>query len=591
MDVPVGVCNTGVLFFDVMVLQRFLHVLPEASAQVDALNPFIRDRFIDSLYFVAAVNKANLAVEPFSYSLNYMAFFERYIVEDTGVTNVVMAHFLHEAEFYCTLDPRPSEGDEAVPADRTVVGALQRLPSASMLTPDGGVEASDRTCRCVFNNEFYLESLPLIAALQALDRDQNCLFLAGAIPLSMVREANQVAKEEVVQKEGQGEEEGEGEKGSMARDAGAEWRASHEHEAKGAAGAAEGTHTPAWVWPVDGALQHVYIGQGAITRVSTMAADTNTRPAIHATCEAQRDRGEPARLEWLRAPFLSSSGTWDDEPGCGAIAAMACEDMGNGMMIWHFEIPETPPETCMLATHATTKARLLMGNSPIAILTMLLLDRAPASTTIYAPNSLLGMRSPLLESQAMLPAVLNTRPWLRGTAVSLCCDRPIGVATTRALVDQWMGRRMLILIHAVPAGHPGGKDQLVAELSAACRSARHRKGCLVVPTGRLKEAAVPFLPSLAAASVDVMYVDRFPGHDAFVSGLYDALQALAPRGMLIGSTYVDDATLGPQRSSVTKFAHEVRRQVLVTFGERSGVPAWYLEKLHIRQSPPEVETT
>jgi len=29
-----GVCNTGVLYFDVMALQRFLAVLPTAAAQV-----------------------------------------------------------------------------------------------------------------------------------------------------------------------------------------------------------------------------------------------------------------------------------------------------------------------------------------------------------------------------------------------------------------------------------------------------------------------------------------------------------------------------------------------------------------------------
>jgi hypothetical protein len=33
-DVPMGVCNTGVLYFDVMALQRFLAVLPEAATQV-----------------------------------------------------------------------------------------------------------------------------------------------------------------------------------------------------------------------------------------------------------------------------------------------------------------------------------------------------------------------------------------------------------------------------------------------------------------------------------------------------------------------------------------------------------------------------
>jgi hypothetical protein len=67
-DVPMGVCNTGVLLFDAMSLQRFMSILPEAERQIDALNVKERDRFIDSLYFVAAVNMASIHVHPFQYT-------------------------------------------------------------------------------------------------------------------------------------------------------------------------------------------------------------------------------------------------------------------------------------------------------------------------------------------------------------------------------------------------------------------------------------------------------------------------------------------------------------------------------------------
>jgi len=124
------------------------------TAQVDALNPFVKDRFVDSLYFVAAVNAAEIDVHPFSYSLNYMAFFEKYIVEDTDTTRVVMAHFLHGADFSCKMVPATGALGGAAAAIGVRLGGDGVRPSVA--------ESDEERCTCMFNNEFYLPDFPLL---------------------------------------------------------------------------------------------------------------------------------------------------------------------------------------------------------------------------------------------------------------------------------------------------------------------------------------------------------------------------------------------------------------------------------------------
>ena len=104
---PHGTCNTGVLFFDSTSLHRFLTILPSVIDIIDNLNPYKKDRFLDSLYFVAAVNTADIYVNTLDYHLNYMAFFEHEIqrVEESGIKNdILFAHFLANTTMYCKME-------------------------------------------------------------------------------------------------------------------------------------------------------------------------------------------------------------------------------------------------------------------------------------------------------------------------------------------------------------------------------------------------------------------------------------------------------------------------------------------------------
>ena len=108
---PHGTCNTGVLFFDSTSLQKFMAILPSVVDIIDNLNPYKKDRFLDSLYFVAAVNTADIYVNTLDYNLNYMAFFEHEIqreekseIKSKIKNDILFAHFLANTTMYCKME-------------------------------------------------------------------------------------------------------------------------------------------------------------------------------------------------------------------------------------------------------------------------------------------------------------------------------------------------------------------------------------------------------------------------------------------------------------------------------------------------------
>jgi hypothetical protein len=90
------------------------------------------------------------------------------------------------------------------------------------------------------------------------------------------------------------------------------------------------------------------------------------------------------------------------------------------------------------------------------------------------------------------------------------------------------------------------------------------------------DEVAPFLPLFYPMSLDLVYVDYFRDHDAYVDALSAAVDALAPRGMLVGSRYADVPGVRV-RAAVDKFSLVTRRAVLATFAEHGSVPAgWYV---------------
>jgi len=188
---PHGTCNTGVLFFDRTSLAAFLAALPAAEAEVEAagLALWPGDRFMDSLLFVAAINRAAIHVEPFpqGYQLNYMAFFEQEMMQgDLPYTQIpAIAQFISDTEFFCfvtgtgtgtgTGTDSPSFGD-------------QQAQAASGSTTLGQNETS---CLCKYVNQrapksggsLLQGSLEHLLSEARRVGEDSCRMLAGAIPL------------------------------------------------------------------------------------------------------------------------------------------------------------------------------------------------------------------------------------------------------------------------------------------------------------------------------------------------------------------------------------------------------------------------
>jgi hypothetical protein len=135
-----GVCNMGVLLFDTHSLAAFLAQLSSPEL-MRAVQPHCRDRFLDSLCFVLAVNWGGIRVESLSVDLNYFVLLEEEVAaaHQTGLIPPPaprMAHFMADSSLELHLH---GEGES---------------------------EAGS-SCSCVLNRDHPFSANSLIAALVA----------------------------------------------------------------------------------------------------------------------------------------------------------------------------------------------------------------------------------------------------------------------------------------------------------------------------------------------------------------------------------------------------------------------------------------
>ena len=186
---PHGTCNTGVLFFDRTSLAAFLAALPAAEAEVEAagLALWPGDRFMDSLLFVAAINRAAIHVEPFpqGYQLNYMAFFEQEMMQgDLPYTQIpAIAQFVSDTELFCFVET--VAGTDSPPSGSPSFSEQQAQASGPT------VGQNETSCICKYVNQrapklggsLLQNSLEHLLSEAKRVGEDYCRMLAGAIPL------------------------------------------------------------------------------------------------------------------------------------------------------------------------------------------------------------------------------------------------------------------------------------------------------------------------------------------------------------------------------------------------------------------------
>lgn len=208
-EVSHGHCNTGVLFFDSLSLHAFLNGLNELyksdselfvyndQNNIRGADPLVRrrnlmaDRFIDSLLFVAIVNKFNIEVGFLSHAMNYMLYFEGEISQDTTTNNVVFAHLLSASEIYC----REENTGVFLQADKALHYVLMDASvQALALVNDLGLF----NCQCKYVNENHNNQLLGFTYITRLTREYDCLAMAGFLD-GVLKVQNGIDVEDIIE--------------------------------------------------------------------------------------------------------------------------------------------------------------------------------------------------------------------------------------------------------------------------------------------------------------------------------------------------------------------------------------------------------
>jgi hypothetical protein len=87
-----------------MSLNRFVSALPQVIIDINEINPFKKDRFLDSLYFVGVVHNMEIFCNILSFSMNYMPYMEEEMMEEKIiVSDITFGHLLSDSTLYCDM--------------------------------------------------------------------------------------------------------------------------------------------------------------------------------------------------------------------------------------------------------------------------------------------------------------------------------------------------------------------------------------------------------------------------------------------------------------------------------------------------------
>jgi hypothetical protein len=87
-----------------MSLNRFITALPQVIIDINEINPFKKDRFLDSLYFVGVIHKMEIYCNILSFSMNYMPYMEEEMMEEKiVVSDIIFGHLLSDSTLYCDM--------------------------------------------------------------------------------------------------------------------------------------------------------------------------------------------------------------------------------------------------------------------------------------------------------------------------------------------------------------------------------------------------------------------------------------------------------------------------------------------------------
>jgi hypothetical protein len=572
---PHGTCNTGVLFFDTQTLRALLDEVPQAMDAIDRINPFKWDRFLDSLYFVAAINRGGIRAHIMAYDMNYMAFFEQETAEERiPVGDVVFMHFLSNATMYCELSPSPS-------------------PSPSLQQQHAIADPTPRKCDCLYYTDMLTPpNSVVLKKVRELLQDGVCGVMAGAIPPPAIRAAPPMPDEwkplaapadlpPLPQQQQKQHPDGTcaGGAGAVAvRGAAVLWPpqpgsvihvstatddVAIEHRlqllveatcaAQGGAGTSDtgpgvenGSNDDGDVVTID---TEVWVVPPDYTHSAADPFVPDFSRAHNASSEGRRVHQQAMVLTQVAPRRSATDGNGNDNGNVGEPLAVAFRSV----VRLPSDIFIDPSGKLRLSVRHTVRAGpvadVAVAWTGAVEVTAVVDARVSRGVTAYAPNLLLGATPLALRTQAALPEFLHAHT-LGGTGAALCCDTAAGVAAVEGVIARWRGEFFVVMVAAVPPTSTGSVEDLAAHLRGRCGAGATPLRCVVLalPAAAYPGAAEPgeaqrrgygpvFGRAMRPRAVSFFYTDVYVDYTSYGATLAAWFPALADHGLLIGSQF------------------------------------------------------
>jgi hypothetical protein len=148
-----------------MSLSRFISALPQVIIDINEINPFKKDRFLDSLYFVGVVHKMEIYCNILSFSMNYMPYMEEEMMEEKiVVSDITFGHLLSDSTLYCNMQITNNSNNNKNGKESISLCSCKYLTSRYTIDP---------------NSKFVEKIQPLLIS-------PTCQIMAGLLPPSVI---------------------------------------------------------------------------------------------------------------------------------------------------------------------------------------------------------------------------------------------------------------------------------------------------------------------------------------------------------------------------------------------------------------------
>ena len=532
-----GVCNTGVIFMHGSLLKDFLQALDLMKVAVNELNPFKRDRFLDSLLFVATVNALGVQITPLPYSLNFMTTFEVEIIEETQIDEVVLIHHLSDTEIYCiSLDENGGNGDVV------------------------------KQCKCMYHNEKAAANSKIFQKLSNVLTEEKCLFISG-VKAEMGKRTSSENIENIFQTDQDQIKIANPSSPSpkpfevevAIRDTSDEFLFAHNIKC-------------VWVWPLHNATVVVPTLADAVVDIGIACY---CREPIEISADVTASDFSYCFNRTTVEVDLSAMAGNTQIPSQLVERECAVFNREEFRMRYKFQLDHisvsqvfgSRPQSAMAVTAALKLRLSIEAPSVIVVPTIDYIAYVHMNLVVsslqttgylsYSVNPLMARTPASLPSQLRLYSFLNERT-LVSRGLVYCCQTLKGVKTVEGLISSWDGQFLQIVLNVVPGRNSKHTDIIFNSLEymashfkekCGLRIGRNMKklGNLFITTKlsciiSIEESTIyAAVMSASAGSLDFVYIDSFDAHHGEVAYIRDVLKAsfrsIITGGVLMGSRY------------------------------------------------------